>query len=712
MTDKPEAPSDVSPKDAKHWLAELSAAKKRMASWYEKAEEADERYRDEDESDSEFGSCNLLWANTETQKAAIGEDFGKPQVTRVNMPEGDGGLARHSAMVWERALAAAVKDTNDNHDIALAVGDVFLPGRGQVWIEVEEEGKWVRAPIVRVPYKDYLEGPATRWGSLPWNARAHDFTRDELVSECKMSEDRAAKVPLNVSMPGDDKSDRPADQGGQDQFKRARVWEIWAKYPEKGRIFVAEDYPDEVLRYDKDPLKLKGCFPCPRPLIANGDESKPPLTDFSRYQNQAEELDRICQRIFVLTECLRRTGIHDKQFKEIADLSKVEENTTLAVENWTDLQAKGGLNKIMEWQDLGPIVLVLVELHKQRDTLIRLIYELSGISDLARGHSDPDETATAQQLKATFGTSRFQRREKESRRFASEAYAIKGEVVAELFSREQLQEMSGMRLPLQKEIDGAKRQLAEMQTAYAAAQQNGQQLPPPNPDQIAHLMRLAQTRFSWEAVSGVLRSDSRRCYSVEVETDQTAFMDQEADKKARSEFFTTFMNALTQIGPMLAGNPKAGDVFKEMVMFVISAFKAGRGMEEGIERVIDEAIQKAAQQGQQQPQDPKAAADAQVAQARVQTAQVGLQTAQVRLAQAQVEAQRAGAEIQTEAAKTQLKGIEAQQKVKAQHDQNEAKRVGQEIDNIGKAEDLAFERATRATATEALLKGPTQAPPA
>jgi hypothetical protein len=498
-------------------------------------------------------------------------------------------------------------------------------------------------------------------------------------------------------------------------------------------------------------------------LLANGDEAKPPLTDFSRYQNQAEELDRICQRIFVLTECLRRVGIHDKEFAEIGDLAEVEENTTLAVENWAALQQKGGLNKIQEWLDLVPVIQVLVELHKQRDTLIRLIFELSGISDLARGMTDPQETLGAQKLKKSFGSGRFKRRETETRRFAADAYSLKGEVVAELFSREQIQEMSGIRLPLRQEIDKAKQMLAMLaqqqaaQQAAAQAQQPGgqpapqqmpqqpapaPQAPPLTPDEIAALTKLAQTRWSWEDISGVLRSDYRRCYSVEVETDQSNFADEEAEKQARIQFFQMAMQALQQVGPMIAGNPKSGEIFKQFIMFVIGAFKSGRAMEEGIERVIDEGIQMAAQQAGQQQQDPKALADIQVAQSRVQeaaartkTAEIGLEEAKVRLQQTIFEARRAGADIQNEAitsqakaaestAKTQAsvvasqakaqdaetKAVQEQQKVAAQHDANEAKRVGHMIDMQNKQEQLEFERETRADAKEALLSGPTQKP--
>lgn len=732
-SDNPETESEVSLDDAEFWLREIEAAKSRMGGWYDKAEEAEERYRDCTERP--FGMLNIFWANVETQKAAIGEEFGKPQVTRVNQPRNDGGLARHIAEVWERTIAAGVRDTNDNHDIGLAVGDTFIPGRGQVWLElmVEETGegniRWASAPLVRVPYRDYLEGFATRWGDVPWTARRHLFTRDELISECGISDEVASQVPLNISLPDDDKGRRKRRGKDKEQFKRAAVWEIWTKFPEKARLYVAEDFRDQVLCADPDPFKLKAFFPCPRPLLANGDEGwQEPLTDYSRYEDQAKELDEISARIFVLTATLRRRGIHDKQFKELADLAEADDNVSLAVDNWVDLQAKGGLNKVCEWEDLTPIITVLAQLHQQRRELVQLIYELSGISDLARGQTDPDETLGAQQLKQTFGSSRFKRRETESRRFAAEAYQIKGELIAEHFPREQIAEMSGIPLPTEAEIARARQQLQQMMAQYQAAQQAGMQLPPPNQEQVKFLSDLANTQFSWERIARVLRSDYRRCYSVEVETDQTNFVDQEADKKARTEFFQAVMSVITQVMPMIAGNPKNGEVFKQLIMFVISAFKAGRSMEEGLERAIDEAIQMAGQQQGQQQQDPKAAADAQSAQLKLQTAQVGLQREQVKLQQIQAsasndaqgkvldqqlavqQAELKQQEAQNDAAAGQQKLVEGQQKIAQQNMANEAKRRGHLVDLQNKAEKLQFDRATRATATEALLKGPTQAP--
>jgi hypothetical protein len=171
---------------------------------------------------------------------------------------------------------------------------------------------------------------------------------------------------------------------------------------------------------------------------------------------------------------------------------------------------------------------------------------------------------------------------------------------------------------------------------------------------------------------------------------------------ARTQFFGTVTQSLQQIAPMIAGNPKTGEASKELVMFTLDGFKPGRPVVESVERVLDEAIQMAAEQkGQEQP-NPDAI--------KLQIAQVGLQTAQVKLQTEQTRAQNQGAENQREAQKIQLKQVDAAQKVQAQQDQNQAKRAGHVIDLQGKAEKVAFERATRATAEEALTHGPTRAP--
>lgn len=669
MSTEYETPSEVDLSDASYWQDEIQAAKDRAEDWYKSAEKAIERY--EDDAAREFGRLNILWANCEVQKAALGDDFGKPEVTRVNAPNDHRArLVRHISLVLEKTIVGAVADTQDNRAIRRAVLDVLLPGRGQVWLELnpqkDEAGNvtWIEAPLVRLGYKDYLEGAAEDWRDTPWVARRHLFTKDDLK---RVAKKHADEVSLGYEVEhGESCKDK-------EQFKRAVVWELWDK-ASKSRIYVAEGY-DTSLLITPDPYRLKGFFPCPQPMLANENPEHAglPLTDYSRYEDQAVEIDRLSARIFVLTETLRRRGIYDAAVPALADLAEAPDNYLVACQNWAELMSKGGLPAAVQWEDLQPTIAVLAQLHQQRAELIQLTYELTGISDLARGQTDPNETLGAQKLKQSYGSGRFADRQKEARRFAADAYRLKGELIAEHFSREQIVEMSGIELPLAIEVQQAQQAVSQMQQASQMAQQTGQQ-PPFNPDAMQQAQHVAQS-VPWEAVADVLRSDRRRSYTVDVATDQTQFKDEEADKASRIEFMQTALNTLTQLTQMLPANPALGPFVQEMTMFVTRAFKAGRVVEESLEDAIKQMIEKAKQlaaQPQQPPADPVAMAQAQLVQ--VQTQREG--------AKIQLDAQKAQVELQIAKINLQLKQMELQ--IKQQEVQ--AKAVGHQLDLQAKVE--------------------------
>lgn len=664
MTETIEAPSEINDQDARFWHREIKAAKERREDWYKSADKAIDRY--EDGEDRAFGAFNILWANVETQKSYLDDDFGKPEVTRMNA-QGHDALARHVSSVLEQATDAAVKDTDDNLDITQAMHGSLLSGLGQVWldlnVQLDEQGgvAWVDAPLVCVPFRDYLEGPADRWGDVPWVARAHLYSLDDLRAlDRQTGMQHADAVPREYSLP------LPADcrdGAAQEQFKRARVWEIWSKFPSKRRVYVAEDYPT-ALRVTPDPYRLRPFFPCPRPIVHNAGKSPQiPRTDYSRYYDQAAELDRISQRIYVLTEVLKHHGVYDERHKELANLPVLGDNKLIAIPNFSEFVQNGGLASAVQYMDMTTVIGVLTELHKQRAELIQLIYELSGISDLARGQTDPNETLGAQQLKRTFGSGRFKARFDESRRFARDAYALKAELIAEHFQRPQIQEMSGIALPVEAERMQARQTMMALQQAM----QSGQQ-PPMDQQAMEELQKIAAAPFTWEQISVILRSDRRRCYMVEVETDQTEFDDEQAEQKGRLLFVETVNQLFQQFGPMIAGNPANGAIFKQLIIFALSAFKIGRSQEEAIERAIDNAVGMASQQqGQQQPQDPVAAAQAAFIQVQgqreQQKIQLDAQKAQVEAETSRIELAMKQLDLQIKQAELQIKQFEVQAKV-------------------------------------------------
>ena len=59
---------------------------------------------------------------------------------------------------------------------------------------------------------------------------------------------------------------------------------------------MASGYRD-ILAEDDDPYNLEGFYPCPTPLIAvRTTDTSIPIPEYTLYQDQAEELDRLTTR--------------------------------------------------------------------------------------------------------------------------------------------------------------------------------------------------------------------------------------------------------------------------------------------------------------------------------------------------------------------------------------------------------------------------------
>jgi hypothetical protein len=94
--------------------------------------------------------------------------------------------------------------------------------------------------------------------------------------------------------------------------------------------------------------------------------------------------------------------------------------------------------------------LLAIETRKQ---LIEDVYQITGISDIVRGESDPRETATAQNVKSQWGSIRIRDRQTEMQRFARDLASIMGEIIADKFQPETLMEMTGLTFRTEAEVE-------------------------------------------------------------------------------------------------------------------------------------------------------------------------------------------------------------------------------------------------------------------
>jgi hypothetical protein len=613
------AESRAPAKSAAFWHNQLDCAAKREEKWRKSGDEIQCRFmddRDHYDGGKQFEKrINILWANTEVQKGALFNQLGKPDVRRsFPLPGYRNKVARTAALVMERALVACANRYDPDVQIENAVEDNLLPGRGQCWLDYEptigtdEEGNQVvtyqTVKFAHLEWKSFRHGNGRSWEDVPWVAREHLFTKTDLKKRWgEQLGERIDAIPVNQVV---DEEHINAEAKKDGSFKRARVWEIWYK-PEQIRVYVAEGFPDELER-EEDPYKLEGFFPCPRPLYAvKTTSSLTPRPEFLQYKDQADELDRINTRIWKLLEKLKYCGVYDGSAEDgdaLKSIGTLGDGEFLPYKNFRALAEGGGLAAAFQSRDLAPIAVTIQALAQRAMELLQAIYEITGISDIMRGSSDSNETLGAQKLKANFGSGRLQRKQKDVQRFVKALYRMKAELIAEHFEREQLQGMTGIQLPLEVERQAAKMQIAQFeqmqqmaQAQQQAPQQGGPEGQPPQapqpqqqmPDEekIEDLKSIADA-CSWEEIAEILRSDDRRNYTIDVETTETAAVDEETEKQQRTEFMGAMTQWLQVAIPAIQANPTQAPLFKELTMFFMGGFKVGRGLEESFEDAFDQ----------------------------------------------------------------------------------------------------------------------------
>ena len=363
---------------AQYWQMELDSSDQSEKDWRERGRAVVARYRDERETDG-YGTglskqFNILWSNTETMKGALFARMPKADVRRRYSDNNP--ITRQVAIVLERALQYGNEVYSADKPIKAAIEDYLLPGRGVVWVvyepifvkekiqveSLDEFGNMVmidqeeeriadqRCYFDYINWEDYRESPAKRPEDVYWKARRHLLTRDELIEKGFKN---AKDIPLNWSP--------EPTEGYQEEyseiFSRAEVWEIWDKYSSK-RFFISRGY-NEVLAEDDDPYELENFFPCPDSLVAiRTNETNVPIPEFTLYQDQADELDRITTRISNLIEGLKRRGIYDASVPELSHLADAGDNDFVPSENFAQLAAKGGLQQVFQQEDIAPIAQV------------------------------------------------------------------------------------------------------------------------------------------------------------------------------------------------------------------------------------------------------------------------------------------------------------------------------------------------------------------
>lgn len=651
---------------ARRWKLELKLADKREAEWRKKAAEIYKQYTPANPAANSF---NILWTNTETLRQSVYNSLPQPDARRRYSDEDP--LGKAVGEVLTRALEFA-QDTYDFDAVCKSdVLGMLLPGRAVSRVrympdirtvgseskegedqeaqegDAYEEIEWEQVICEHVQWDRFrILGAAKTWDEVPAIAFEHCLTREDLIE--KFGEEVGNAIPLDSA----DDEDVKASKENQDLFKTASVWEIWDKEA-KEVIFICKTYP-KPCKTQPDPLKLSGFFPTPRPLYAiENDQTLVPAALYTQYEQQAKELNKISTRINKLVDALKLRGIYDATLSELSELTKAGDNEMVATQNVTALLDRGGLDKAIWMMPIESAANVLKVLYEQRDACKQIIYEITGIADIMRSASDPNETFGAQKIKTQWGTQRLQRMQREVQRYIRDLIRLKAEIISEKFQPETLEQMTLVKLPHQADVDAQKAQMmAQYQQAAQQAQMQGQPPPPPpqqQPDPI-----------TWEAVVEAMRSDATRTYRIDIETDSTLSATQDSDMQGMKDLLGGITSFIQGVGPAVQQGALPIEAVKEIILAITRRAKMGSAVEDALEKM----------QQPKPPADPNAG-KAQIEQAKTQ-ATMQLEQFKAQLADQQHQRELA-ANQQAEQASAQLEAqLQAHaQQVQAQQNEHQ-----------------------------------------
>jgi hypothetical protein len=619
--------------DAFYWRDELHRYKEDYKKWCESGRKIIKRYRDERKDATNIDvRFNILWSNIKTLKPAVYSRAPNVEVSRRFKDQNDVG--RVASMILERTIDYELRQYTDFHSaLNNCVEDRLLPGRGVSWvryeprIETQEEPQITddvdydseqagggeaygmagevepfevvsdeRSPIDYVFWEDFAHLPARTWEEVTWVARRVYMSKEE-------GKDRFGDIFENVPLTYSREKDPQNDDNNQNVVpddKKAVVWEIWCKTTKK--VYWIANAFDEFLDERDDPLQLECFFPCPKPLFSTvTTDSLIPVPDFRLYQDQADEIDEISGRIAHLTKALKVMGVYAADEPSLARLMKEGQDAVLIpIENWPAFMEKGGLGQAIQLVPLADIIATLQQLYQAREACKQVIYETTGLSDILRGASVANETATAQGIKAQFASIRLNDMKDDVARFARDILRMKAEIICSKYQPDIILQVSGI-----------------------ANTPDGQ-----NPELVAAAIQL-------------LKNEPIRNYNIDIETDSMVEIDQQKEKADRIEFLSASSSFLEKAVQAAQVAPEILPLVTQMMLFGIRGFKVGRELEGTFETFQQAATEKVAQQ-QANPQPNPAQLEAQ---AKMQLEQ----------AKAQAEAQKADMDAQIEKYKADLK---------------------------------------------------------
>ena len=585
-----------------YWCEEIKASQKARLRWHREGDRIVRRYvdyrRDQETDDTDRLATNrafrlnLFYSNVYTLQSMLYGNLPKVDVSRRFKADFSDDVSRVAAEIMERILTNDIEDNGESYNSVLraCLQDRLLPGLGVARVRYEVETETVMlaeaertgdemgvtqlseerviredAPIDYFFWRDVLWGWARTWHEIPWIGYRVWMTKDEVTA--RWGEDIAKELTYKKQTVNGEKDITDETDLGS-VWQKAEIWEIWDKV-ERKVVFVSIGY-DKVIETRDDPLQLANFYPSPPFFIANPTTTLfQPTPDWHMAADLYTSIDQLETRIAMITTAVKVVGVYDSSAEGVQRMFKEGyDNMLIPVSNWALFGEKGGLDGAVDWLPLGDIVNALDKLREMRNETIELLYQVTGMSDVLRGHGAGQYEGVGQaELKAKFGSVRVQKLQDEFAQFASDLMQLKAEVIARHFSPETIAELAN----IEESVDA--------------------ELAAPAID--------------------LIKRPEKAALRVVIKPESVAMVDYAQLKQERTDFITALATFMQSAAPLMEQDKAMTPFLLQLLQWGLSGFKGSQDIEGVIDKAVEQANQ-AMQQAQAQPDPQQMAAQMQM----------------------------------------------------------------------------------------------------
>lgn len=521
--------------EVSEWLEKITKSENIYADYHKLFEDIRKYYRNETRKDKQ----NIFWSSVETLKPFLYFKQPKPYIERKE--KSDNKVHNFACRILEKALCNSLDNFDFDSVIKYARNDFLIGGSGII-IEryipkfsniVTDDGTCFEIKTDENVISEYVNpinficdtDKVGTWEDCTWFAIRQYMTFSEVITNF-----------------GENFRDLLFDYSMNDT-KSIEVYEVWDK-KSSSVMYLTKALPHSFLKVISKNHLSDNFFPIPKPLFATTtNDGIIPIPDYIQIKPLLDELDGVTSRMEKTMKALKISGCYDNAFPELANILN-KDTTLVAVSDFDRLKSAGGIKNIVDFMPIEQYITALQTLASRRKEIIEAIYEITGVSDIMRGTSNSNDTATAVTKKTNFGTLRNQDRQNDMNRFISDLFKIKAEYICSYFAEDKLLSF----LPTDDQI-----------------------LPE------AH-----------KAVS-VLKNDKLRDMVLGIESDLTF---NEADKKAQNiEAVTSIHTMIAQAFDVVSKQPALLDLYRQMISSIVACLSNARQYEGVLSQCFDKISQ-------------------------------------------------------------------------------------------------------------------------